>query len=99
MGIELAPERWGRFALALDVTTALLEHGFDTLGLKTVRGSTASGNARVAKLASWFGASIVAERDDPAWMGARGWREVDWAVDRNTWRNVRRRNRRVRTEV
>jgi len=92
LGIELAPEQWGRFGTALDVTTALLDYGFSALGLDTILGSTASGNARVAKLARWFGASIVAERDGPTWMTARGWREVDWAVGRNAWRDAPRRN-------
>lgn len=86
-GIELAPQFWGRFGLALDVTAALLDYGFDILDLETVTGSTASGNSRVAKLACWFGATIIAEREGPDWMTDRGWREVDWSISRPNWRS------------
>jgi ribosomal-protein-alanine N-acetyltransferase len=90
LGIELAPDRWGRYRLALDVAAALAAHGFDALGLWRIFGSTASGNVRVAKLAGWFGARIVASRDGPAWMTARGWKEVDWALDREDWLSAAR---------
>jgi len=85
LGIELAPAKWGRFALALDVAEELMDFGFRELHLATIFGDTASGNKRVAKLARWFGARIVAEREGPGWMAERGWREVDWAVDRRLW--------------
>lgn len=88
LGIELAPAQWSRFALALDVAGALIDFGFHELQLATIWGDTASGNRRVAKLARWFGARIVAERQGPQWMAQRGWSEVDWAVDRTTWANA-----------
>lgn len=88
LGIELAPAKWGRFALALDVAAALVEYGFDQLRLTTIIGDTASGNRRVAKLARWFGARIIAEREGPEWMRARGFREVDWAIDRAAWEDA-----------
>jgi ribosomal-protein-alanine N-acetyltransferase len=95
LGIELAPAEWGRYRLALDVAAALAAHGFDALGLVRISGSTASGNVRVAKLAGWFGARIVASRDGPAWMTARGWKEVDWALDREEWLRSSQRLRRT----
>ena len=67
------------------VIVALADYGFDTLGLGRIVGSTASGNRRVTKLANWFGAQIVASREGPAWMTARGWKEVDWALNREDW--------------
>jgi ribosomal-protein-alanine N-acetyltransferase len=96
LGIELAPSEWGRFRLALDVATGLLDYGFGTLGLDTIIGDTASGNSRVERLARWFGARIVARRAGPAWMQARGWQEVDWALDREEWDRSGRRGRSVR---
>ncbi|HEY8358899.1 MAG TPA: GNAT family N-acetyltransferase [Ramlibacter sp.] len=51
LGIELAPAKWGSFALALDVAAALLEYGFQQLRLTTIIGDTAGGNKRVTKLA------------------------------------------------
>lgn len=93
LGIELAPAQWGRFALALDVAAALVEYGFDHLRVSTIVGDTASGNERVAKLARWFGARIIAAREGPEWMRARGFREVDWALDRAAWEAAPRRRR------
>ena len=90
-GIELAPTQWGRFRLAIDATRALLEYGFGELGLERILGDTASGNKRIAKLAHWFGAELVAERDGPAWMKTRGWREVDWSLDRQAWQQSKAR--------
>ena len=88
LGIELAPNEWGRFRLALDASSALLQYGFETLGLKKIIGDTASGNHRVEKLARWFGAEIAARRTGPDWMQARGWQEVDWAITRDRWKQT-----------
>jgi len=85
LGIELSPGEWGRFRLALDVSSALVRYGFETLNLKAIIGDTASGNRRVEKLARWFGAEIIARRTGPDWMQARGWQEVDWAITRQRW--------------
>lgn len=81
----------GRYRLAIEVATALVEHGFRTLGLHTILGGAASGNRRVERLARWFGASIVARRPGPDWMAARGWSEVDWALRREDWLRSERR--------
>lgn len=85
LGLELAPNEGGRFRLALDASVALVQYGFKTLGLKEIIGDTASGNRRVAKLARWFGAEIVARRPGADWMKARGWEEVDWAITKQRW--------------
>jgi ribosomal-protein-alanine N-acetyltransferase len=89
LGIELTPDDWGRYRLAIEVAGALIEHGFQTLGLHTIIGVTASGNRRVEKLARWFGAEIIARRDGPSWMAAREWQEVEWALARADWEKVR----------
>lgn len=94
LGIELAPAKWGHFALALDVATDLMNFGFGGLNLVTILGDTASGNKRVAKLAGWFGAKLIAEREGPHWMTQRGWHEVAWAVDKDPWEHRQRRNNR-----
>lgn len=88
LGIELAPSEWGRFRTALDASNALVQYGFDDLQLKTIIGDTASGNRRVAQLAQWFGAEIVARRPGPKWMQARGWHEVDWSITRESWKRA-----------
>ena len=88
LGIELAPSEWGRFRLALDTATALIQYGFETLNLKKIVGDTASGNRRVEKLAHWFGGEIVDRRTGPQWMQDRGWQEVDWAITKQRWEHA-----------
>lgn len=85
LGIELTPDDWGRYRLAIEVSAALIDHGFDVLGLEVIRGSTASGNRRIEKLARWFGAELSGQRQGPVWMVSRGWAEVDWTIRRQTW--------------
>jgi ribosomal-protein-alanine N-acetyltransferase len=91
LGIELTPDHWGRYRFAIEVASALIEYGFQTLDLHTIIGVTASGNRRVEKLARWFGAEIIAHRDGPSWMAERGWQEVDWALARADWEKSERR--------
>ena len=85
LGLELTPDDWGRYSAALEVAGALIEHAFGALGLHAITGDTASGNLRADKLARWLGAAIVDRRDGPAWMRARGWHEVEWALSRHAW--------------
>jgi len=96
-GLELTPNDWGRYGVAIEVACALIDYGFQALGLHTITGDTASGNSRVEKLARWFGASIVDRRDGPAWMTARGWKEVDWGLPRGAWEASPARRRWLRT--
>lgn len=81
-GIELAPDQWGRYRLALDVSKALVDWGFAVLRLQRIYGETATGNLKVGKLATTFGARPHVKRDGPAWMQARGWREQVWVLER-----------------
>jgi ribosomal-protein-alanine N-acetyltransferase len=91
--IELAPDYWGRYRMAVEVTEAVLDYGFLCLDINIVVGATASGNERAAKLARWFGAKAVTLRRGPRWMRERGWHEVDWALTRHDW-DVTQANRR-----
>jgi ribosomal-protein-alanine N-acetyltransferase len=91
LGIELAPDDWGRYRLAIEVAGALLEHGFLDLGLSTIVGDAASGNRRVERLARWFGAKLIAHRVGRDWIATRGWQEVEWALTRDDWAKSKRR--------
>jgi ribosomal-protein-alanine N-acetyltransferase len=93
LGIELTPDDWGRYRLAIDVASALIEYAFVVVDLDWLIGQTASGNRRIERLARWFGAEIAARRDGPDWMAARGWVEVDWALHRHAWMRSRHRER------
>lgn len=92
-GLELAPDQWGRYRLAVEAAAALVGHGFRTLGLHAVVGMTASDNGRVEKLARWFGAEIAHRHDGPEWMTARGRQEVVWSLDHSTWERARKTRR------
>ena len=85
LGIELAPAYWGRHGYAIEVGRALLEFGFGDLGLQEIYGVSMTANARVARLAKWFGAEAVASRSGAAWMSARGWTETEWRITRDRW--------------
>ncbi len=89
LGIELAPDHWGRYGLAVEIARALLDTGFTDLGLREIRGVSASGNARAARLARWLGAEVSATRQGPDWMQARGWSEVEWLLGRSAWQRAR----------
>jgi ribosomal-protein-alanine N-acetyltransferase len=69
IGIELAPNYWGRYGYATEVMHALVE---------------VSANARIARLVSAFGAVAIA-RPTPAWMVARGWSRIEWQITRAQW--------------
>ncbi|MGQ0592058.1 MAG: GNAT family N-acetyltransferase, partial [Gammaproteobacteria bacterium] len=75
LGIELAPEFWGRYGYAIEIMHALVDFGFGNLKLREIYGGTVSANARVARLASSFGA-VATTRPTPAWMAARGWSRI-----------------------
>ena len=91
LGVELAPDDWGRYRLGIEVASALLEYGFFNLDLHTIVGDAASGNRRVERLARWFGANIIGQRAGPEWMAARGWQEVVWALARDDWAKSKQR--------
>lgn len=86
LGIELAPDYWGRYAYAVEVGRALLEFGFEELKLDVISGSTVSANVRIARLAEWIGAEGVAIRSTGStWMSERGWHELKWRITREQW--------------
>jgi len=84
-GMELAPDYWGRHAYAVEIGCALLAFGFRELGVRVITGSTVSANARITRLAEWFGAEIVGTRPGPEWMAVEGWSHVDWRITREDW--------------
>jgi RimJ/RimL family protein N-acetyltransferase len=85
-GIELAPEYWGRHGYAAEVARALLDFGFDELGLTEIRGET--GNPRAARLAAFFGG--VEAGADPLpqveRVGVAGSRaQIQWIIAREAY--------------
>ena len=89
LGVELAPHYWARYRMAVEIVSAVIDHGFEHLDLLTISGKTASGNRRVEKLARWFGAETTAEQEGESWMIARGWTKVSWTLSRTAWLQAR----------
>jgi ribosomal-protein-alanine N-acetyltransferase len=96
LGIELAPDSWGRYGYAVEVGRALLEFGFGELGLEVISGSTVSANARVVRVAEWFGAEVGTIHTGPAWMSARDWKVVEWRIRRERWELERPHNNSIK---
>jgi [ribosomal protein S5]-alanine N-acetyltransferase len=85
LGIELAPQFWGRYAYALEIGQALVSFGFGDLNLIKIRGISVSENQRVSRLAERYGFVAIGTLPGPAWMTARGWHQVEWQLTRETW--------------
>lgn len=88
LGIELAPEYWGRYRYAIEVVGALLEFAFRDLTLQEVRGISIDANARVTKLAQRYGFVVVATRCESEWMRAKGWSQTEWQLTREKWESL-----------
>ncbi|NMG10709.1 GNAT family N-acetyltransferase [Brasilonema sp. UFV-L1] len=97
LGIELAPQFWGRYAYAIEVAIALIEFGFRELELKEIRGISVSANLRVARLAHRYGFVIIGTRPSPDWMRERGWSQIEWQLTRESWESLSAQNLRIST--
>lgn len=87
LGIELAPQFWGRYAYAIEVANALIEFGFHDLGLQEIRGITVSANLRIARLAHRYGFVTIGTVPSPDWMCERGWSQTEWQLTRESWKS------------
>jgi len=88
LGIELAPQFWGRYAYAIEVCQALIEFGFSDLDLKEIRGVSVSANMCVARLAHRYGFIPVGKRPSPDWMLERGWSQTEWQLRKELWETI-----------
>jgi RimJ/RimL family protein N-acetyltransferase len=88
LGIELAPQFWGRYAYAIEVASALIEFGFCNLGLKEIRGIFVNANLRVTRLAQRYGFVAVGICPTPDWMLERGWSQTEWQLTRKIWEDL-----------
>ncbi len=87
LGIELAPQYWGRYAYAIEVGKALIDFGFRDLGLKEILGISVSANLRVSRLAERYGFHASGVRPGPDWMRLRGWSQIEWQLTREAWQH------------
>jgi len=88
-GLELAAHHWGR-RYGAEAAVALLQFGFETLGLVAVRAETVSANIRAAALCRRLGFWGAGARTGEAWLQQRGWYQQEWRLDREEWTIHRR---------
>lgn len=80
LGIELAPDCWGRYGYALEVLRALVDFGFGTLGLREIYGATVSANQRIGRRSRPSAPRRRSARDPSGWRSAGGrWSSGAWA--------------------
>jgi RimJ/RimL family protein N-acetyltransferase len=84
LGIELAPEHWGK-GYATEATTALLAFGFRDLDLWRITADSVDANERIARLLLRLGFEAIGTRPGTGWMRARGWSHAEWLLTRDRW--------------
>lgn len=94
LGIELAPDYWGRYGYAIEVARGLVDFGFTELGLQEIYGDTVSSHTRVERLARWFGA--VAAKSLVHLTGCFLGGGVEWQIKRDQWESVHLTNGSIR---
>ncbi len=65
LGIELAPDEWGRYRLALEVANALMNFTVSSILSSTLIGSTASGSGAVGGSPAGSGPTLPRNAPDP----------------------------------
>ncbi|MBL1175203.1 GNAT family N-acetyltransferase [Pantanalinema sp. GBBB05] len=88
LGIELAPQYWGRYAYAIEVGKALIDFGFRDLGLKEILGISMSANLRISRLAKRYGFQAIGIQAGSDWMRMRGWSQIEWQLTRESWQHL-----------
>jgi RimJ/RimL family protein N-acetyltransferase len=86
LGIELAPEFWGRYAFAIEVGKALIEFGFCDLRLTEIHSISISVNLRASRLLERYGFVLIGTPPGPDWIRARGWHQTEWQLTPETWK-------------
>ncbi|MEH2207159.1 MAG: GNAT family N-acetyltransferase [Nostoc sp.] len=88
LGIELAPQHWGRYAYAIEVGKALIDFGFRDLELKEIIGLSVSANLRVSRLAERYGFQAIGTQPGSSWMQMQGWSQIKWQLTRESWEHL-----------
>jgi RimJ/RimL family protein N-acetyltransferase len=88
LGIELAPQYWGRYRYAIEIVSSLLEFGFQQLGLQEVNAFSISANSRVVRLAHRYGFVEVRSYVGSDWMEKQGWSQTEWLLTRSRWESI-----------
>jgi RimJ/RimL family protein N-acetyltransferase len=86
LGIDLAPALWG-LGYGTEAASAMLDFGFDALGLSAVRGRVVSANRRVEAMIRRLCFRFVGTHSGPAWITTRGWHCAEWELTADAWRS------------
>ena len=84
LGLQLAPEHWGR-GFATEAARAILDFGFRELGLQEIHGVTVTENTRIQRLVAKLGFTRMETRPGPGWMRDLGWSETVWKTNAERW--------------
>jgi [ribosomal protein S5]-alanine N-acetyltransferase len=84
LGLQLAPDQWGR-GFAAEAARAILNFGLHDLNLQEIHGVTVTENTRVQRLVDKLGFTRVETRPGPGWMRDRGWSETVWKINAERW--------------
>jgi RimJ/RimL family protein N-acetyltransferase len=85
LGMELAPQYWGRYAYAIEIGKALIDFGFRDLGLGEIIGISVNVNLRVSRLAERYGFRAIATQLGSDWIQMQGWSQIKWHLTRESW--------------
>lgn len=85
LGIELAPQYWGRYAYAIEIGKALIDFGFRNLELEEIIGISVNVNLRVSRLAERYGFQAISTQPGSDWMQMQGWSQIKWQLTRESW--------------
>ncbi len=88
LGIELAPQYWGRYAYAIEIGKALIDFGFRNLGLEEIIGISVNVNLRVSRLAECYGFQEIGTQPGSAWVQMQGWSQIKWQLTRESWEHL-----------
>ncbi|KAM3116451.1 GNAT family N-acetyltransferase [Phormidesmis sp. 146-33] len=88
LGIELAPQYWGRYRYAIEVASRLIEFGFCHLELQEIVGFSIDANVRVTRLARRYGFVAVKSHPGADWMHEKEWHQIEWQLLRKRWEDL-----------
>jgi [ribosomal protein S5]-alanine N-acetyltransferase len=88
LGIELAPQYWGRYAYAIEVGKALIDFGFRDLELEKILGISVSANLKVSRLAECYGFQAIGTQSGSDWMQMQGWSQIKWQLTKESWEHL-----------
>ena len=86
LGYELAPQHWGH-GYATEAARAMVDFGFETLGLHRIWGECVPENAASRRVMEKLGMKREARMRQTQWFKGRWWDTLVYAVLEDEWRS------------